>query len=163
MGSMSTILQWMSSNDFIAPQTIAPGLAFPFAAKASRTYPDYESTPSLPTFKTQSSSTPIRSMEISSSTGTSSSPLSGEQQESNKKVEVSSAHGGNSPRPYHEDFYKRPKKKPTSYNMSQKKLHSSCKQAQFKCKTPECNRSFKRHDHLKRHMKTHSKEKAHDC
>ena len=100
-GSMSNIFQWMCSNDFIVPQTVAPGLAFPFAAKASLSYPDHESTLSLPTIKSQSSSTPIHSMEISSSAGTSSSPLSGEQQESDKKIEVSSAHGGNSPlRPY---------------------------------------------------------------
>jgi zinc finger protein BrlA len=48
-------------------------------------------------------------------------------------------------------------------NLMLENLPPIIKQVQFKCKEPGCNGRFKRQEHLKRHMKSHSKEKPHVC
>lgn len=48
-------------------------------------------------------------------------------------------------------------------NLSLENLPAVIKQVQFKCKEPGCKGRFKRQEHLKRHMKSHSKEKPHVC
>ncbi|KAK2762287.1 hypothetical protein FQN54_001297 [Arachnomyces sp. PD_36] len=42
-------------------------------------------------------------------------------------------------------------------------LPSIIRQVQFRCKIPDCKGKFKRQEHLKRHMKSHSQEKPHVC
>lgn len=160
----ANMLQWMSSNENVAPQTITPGQAFPFAAKATLPYSDFETTLNLPMFETQSSSTSIHSLEIPGSTGSFSSPISGEQQTAAKENQFSSVHNENSLlEQCHQHFCKDRTKKPTGYNTGPENVHPSSKQGQFKCMRPECNKSFKRRANLKRHMNTHSKEKTHVC
>ncbi|KAL3247352.1 hypothetical protein ABHI18_012424 [Aspergillus niger] len=50
-----------------------------------------------------------------------------------------------------------------SKSLSLETLPSIIKQIQFRCKEPGCKGRFKRQEHLRRHMKSHSKEKPHVC
>ncbi|KAI2842542.1 hypothetical protein CBS147343_5157 [Aspergillus niger] len=50
-----------------------------------------------------------------------------------------------------------------SKSLSLENLPSSIQQFQFKCKEPGCKARFKRQEHLRRHMKSHSKEKPQVC
>lgn len=50
-----------------------------------------------------------------------------------------------------------------SKSLSLENLPPIIKQFQFRCKEPGCKAPFKRQEHLRRHMKTHSKEKPHVC
>lgn len=48
-------------------------------------------------------------------------------------------------------------------NLKLENLPSIIRQVQFRCKIPDCKGKFKRQEHLKRHMKSHSQEKPHVC
>ncbi|OGM39261.1 regulatory protein brlA [Aspergillus bombycis] len=160
--SMGNMMPWIpQATESIAPQTIAPSQVGPVTPP-----PSYSEFPtSIQTFKTHSPTTPIRSCSI----GTASGP----------DTPISRLSGGAGD--YLEDFQQSPpfrdglnrlqrhpsrkmiRKQSSRQNMSLENLPSIIKQVQFKCKEPGCKGRFKRQEHLKRHMKSHSKEKPHVC
>lgn len=58
---------------------------------------------------------------------------------------------------------RRVSKKSSKQSLTLDNLPPIIKQVQFKCKEPGCKGRFKRQEHLKRHMKSHSQEKPHVC
>lgn len=150
-------------NEPMAPQTVTPTQAFSFAASATLPFSCVESPPKLFTPETQPS--PISMpLDIRFGAGTPSSLLFEEQSEYDKKDHLSSLDSvSSSSQQHHPGSDWQPGKQPTGSNLNQEDVRSVIKQGQFKCTTPKCNRSFKRQEHLKRHMKNHSKEKRYVC
>lgn len=161
--SMSNMLHWVPSNESLAPQTITPSQAFPQGpvTPPSSSYSDFPTN--FQTFKTHTPSTPVRSISLGTPTGS--------------DTPVSRVSGGHE---YQEEFPASPvyhngllrhrqpsrkssKKQLVRSNLSLENLPPIIKQVQFKCKEPGCKGRFKRQEHLKRHMKSHSKEKPHVC
>ena len=164
--SMSNMLQWMPSHESLAAQTITPAQAFPQGpvTPPSSSYSEFPTN--LQGFKAHTPSTPVRSVSLGTPSGT------------DTPVSRLSAHNE-----YHDDFpvspvyhdgimrshtHRQPsrkssKKQLTRSNLSLENLPPIIKQVQFKCKEPGCKGRFKRQEHLKRHMKSHSKEKPHVC
>ncbi|KAE8146886.1 hypothetical protein BDV25DRAFT_143290 [Aspergillus avenaceus] len=158
--SMSTMLPWMPQpTESIAPQTIAPSQVGPVTPP-----PSYNEFPGSLHFKTHSPTTPVRSCSL----GTASGP----------DTPMSRLSGGTGD--YLDDFQQSPyrdglhrlqrqssrkvlRKSSSRQNMTLENLPSIIKQVQFKCQEPGCKGRFKRQEHLKRHMKSHSKEKPHVC
>lgn len=66
-------------------------------------------------------------------------------------------------RPQRQPSKKTVKRQPSKQSVKLENLPSIIKQVQFRCKEPGCKGRFKRQEHLKRHMKSHSKEKPHVC
>lgn len=160
--SMGNMLHWMPPTESMAPQTIAPSQAFPQTAPVTPP-PSYSDFPtSLNAFK-QTPTTSIRSCSLGTPSGT--------------ETPVSRVSGGAGD--FHEDFplspyrdgMSRPSRLPSrklsrkssKNNLTLESLPPIIKQVQFKCKEPGCKGRFKRQEHLKRHMKSHSQEKPHVC
>lgn len=171
--SMNNVLQWMPSTESISPQTITPSQAFGHGPVTPP--PSYSEFPaSLHTFKqNHTPNTPVRrcSLENPSGTNTPLSRVSGggmdfheDFQLSPAYREVSSSSGVvGSHRPQRQLSKRMPKKQLSKQSLTLENLPPIIKQVQFKCKEPGCKGRFKRQEHLKRHMKSHSKEKPHVC
>lgn len=162
--SMNNILPWLPPANNMAPQTIAPSQAFPAAPMTPPS--SFSEFPPLSTLKPQTPVTPVRSNSFSTPSGPT-TPMSrlsaGGTTDYHEDLQIS---------PVYRDFAQRHQRQPsrklsrrhsTKPNLSLDNLPSVIKQVQFKCKEPGCPSRFKRQEHLKRHMKSHSKEKPHVC
>ncbi|KAJ5286588.1 hypothetical protein N7478_002274 [Penicillium angulare] len=169
--SMSNMLHWMPSHESLgATQTIAPQQAFPNphgpVTPPSSSYSEFPTN--LQGFKTQSPSTPVRSVSLGTPSGSDTpvSRLSGHN-EYHEEFSVSpiyrDSNGIMRSHTHRGPSRKSSKKNLTRSNLSLEHLPAVIKQVQFKCKEPGCKGRFKRQEHLKRHMKSHSKEKPHVC
>ncbi|KAL4880912.1 regulatory protein brlA [Aspergillus karnatakaensis] len=159
--SMSNMMMPWLLTDSIAPQTIAPSQVGPVTPPPSFT--DFST--SLSAFKQHSPATPVRSCSLGNTSGadTPMSRLSGGPCEYIDEFQ---------PSPVYRDGYrgvhrvasrKTLRRQTSKQNLMLENLPPIIKQVQFKCKEPGCNGRFKRQEHLKRHMKSHSKEKPHVC
>lgn len=163
--SMSNMLPWMQANESMAPQTITPSQAFPNPPVTPPPSSYSEFPTSLPTFKTHTPSTPVRSsLGTPSATDSPMSRVSGGNAEYIEEFQLSPVYrDGIITRPHRQASRKSSKKQLTRSNLSLENLPPIIKQVQFKCKEAGCKGRFKRQEHLKRHMKSHSKEKPHVC
>lgn len=160
--SMHNMLPWMPATDAI-PQTISPGEAFSQGAPPATPPPSYSDFPtSLSAFK-QTPTTPVRSCSLGTPSGTETpvSRMSGSTGDYQEDYPLS---------PYRDGFtrmHRQPSrkvsKKSSKQSLTLDNLPPIIKQVQFKCKEPGCKGRFKRQEHLKRHMKSHSQEKPHVC
>ncbi|KAJ5241557.1 uncharacterized protein N7469_003148 [Penicillium citrinum] len=161
--SMTNMLQFMPPADSMAPQTITPSQAFgqPVTPPSS-SYSEFPAN--LHTFKTHTPSTPMRSNSIGTPSGTDTpmSRLSGGN-EYQEEFPMSPVYRDGVMRTHRQPSRKSSKKQLIRSNLSLENLPAVIKQVQFKCKEPGCKGRFKRQEHLKRHMKSHSKEKPHVC
>ncbi|KKK18343.1 hypothetical protein P175DRAFT_0555482 [Aspergillus ochraceoroseus IBT 24754] len=157
MGNMS----WMPLTDSIAPQTIAPSQVAPVTPPPSYT----EFPTSLSVFKQHSPTTPVRSCSLGTASGadTPMSRLSGGPAEYMDDFQQSPVYRDGLQRPHRTGSRKVARKQSSKQNLMLENLPPIIKQVQFKCREPGCNGRFKRQEHLKRHMKSHSKEKPHVC
>lgn len=163
--SMSNMLQFMPPTDSAAPQTITPELAFGHqtapVTPPSSSYSEFPTN--LQTFKAHTPSTPVRSNSIGTpGTDTPMSRLSGGN-EYQEEFPMSPIYRDGIMRAHRQPSRKSSKKQLIRSNLSLENLPAVIKQVQFKCKEPGCKGRFKRQEHLKRHMKSHSKEKPHVC
>ncbi|KAJ5725078.1 uncharacterized protein N7483_006435 [Penicillium malachiteum] len=166
--SMTNMLHWMPSHESLAAQTIAPQQAFP--TQAGPATPPSSSYSEFPTnihgFKAHTPSTPVRSVSLGTPSGSDTpvSRLSGHN-EYHDEYPVSPVYRDGMIRTHihRQPTRKSSKKQLTRSNLSLENLPPIIKQVQFKCKEPNCKGRFKRQEHLKRHMKSHSKEKPHVC
>lgn len=162
--SMTNMVQWMP-NESMAPQTITPAQAFPQPVTPMTPPPSsYSEFPTnLPGFKTHTPSTPVRSDSLGTPSGTDTpmSRLSGH--DYHEDYPVSPVYRDGMVRTQRQPSRKASKKQLVRSNLSLENLPPIIKQVQFKCKEPGCKGRFKRQEHLKRHMKSHSKEKPHVC
>ncbi|KAM0109547.1 hypothetical protein ACP6JB_004676 [Aspergillus fumigatus] len=160
--SMSHMMPWMGHTESIAPETIAPSQVAPVTPPPS--YTDFSN--SINTFKTHSPDTPIRSCSLGTVSGadTPLSRLSGGAGEYMDECHQSPIYrDASGVRLQRQPSRKMARKQPSKQSLSLENLPSIIKQVQFKCKEPGCKGRFKRQEHLKRHMKSHSKEKPHVC
>ncbi|KAJ5819394.1 hypothetical protein N7474_004985 [Penicillium riverlandense] len=158
--SMCNMLPEIPEDESITPQTVTPLQAFPFAAIATLSVSCFESPPRIATSNAQNSLIPIRPLRISFGANTPSSQFYEAQTESDKKGHLSAA--GSEiflTQQQGQVFGGRPKKQRACSKLSRENVRSIVKEARFKCKILECNKSFGRQDHLKRHMKIHTKKK----
>lgn len=163
--SMSNMLPWMTATEVMAPQTITPQQAFPGAAPVTPPPSNYSEFPaSLQAFKPHTPSTPVRSMSLGTpGSDTPNSRMSGHN-EYQEDFPVSPVYrDGHMLRTHRQPSRKPSKKQLLRSTLSLENLPPIIKQVQFKCKEPGCKGRFKRQEHLKRHMKSHSKEKPHVC
>ncbi|UCK58369.1 hypothetical protein AFCA_001224 [Aspergillus flavus] len=160
--SMGNMMPWIpQATESIAPQTIAPSQVGPVTPP-----PSYSEFPtSIQTFKTHSPTTPLRSCSIGTASGpdTPISRLSGGAADYLEDFQQSPPFRDGLNRLQRQPSRKMIRKQSSRQNMSLENLPSIIKQVQFKCKEPGCKGRFKRQEHLKRHMKSHSKEKPHVC
>ncbi|KAL4788546.1 hypothetical protein BJX76DRAFT_315000 [Aspergillus varians] len=159
--SMSNMMPWMPMADPIAPQTIAPSQVAPVTPPPS--YTDFPT--SLSAFKQHSPTTPVRSCSLGTGSGadTPMSRLSGGACEYMDDFQPSPVYRDGFQRPHRMGSRKTLRRQTSKQNLMLENLPPIIKQVQFKCKEPGCNGRFKRQEHLKRHMKSHSKEKPHVC
>ncbi|KAL4735657.1 regulatory protein brlA [Aspergillus similis] len=159
--SMNNMMPWMALGDSIAPQTIAPSQVGPVTPPPS--YTDFST--SLSAFKQHSPTTPIRSCSLGTGSGadTPLSQLSGGPCEYMDDFQPSPVYRDGFQRPHRVASRKMLRRQTSKQNLMLENLPQVIKQVQFKCKEPGCNGRFKRQEHLKRHMKSHSKEKPHVC
>jgi zinc finger protein BrlA len=163
--SMSEVPAWLPLNDGIPPQTITPSqafheapvtppvsfAAFPDSASTIQTHTPTTPIPSTP-YGTPAISTPIiRSSGGAVETYDDSWDLSSGIQEYLQR------------RPQRHLSRKMTKKQSTKQSFRLESLPSIIKQVQYRCKESGCKGRFKRQEHFKRHMKSHSKEKPHVC
>ncbi|KAJ6117292.1 hypothetical protein N7512_007017 [Penicillium capsulatum] len=163
--SMSNMLQWMPSADSLAPETITPAQAFPGQGPATPPPSSYSEFPTnLNTFKTHTPSTPVRSVSLGTPSGAD-TPVSRLSAHNDYQDEfpLSPVYRDGLMRVHRQPSRKPSKKQLVRSNLSLENLPPIIKQVQFKCKEPGCKGRFKRQEHLKRHMKSHSKEKPHVC
>lgn len=162
--SLCDIFSGIPTDSSITSQTVTPAQAFPFAAIATLPFSCFETPPTIAT-RTQYSPIPTHSLGNPFGPDTPSSPLCEEQTKHGMKFNLFSADDSEiSPGQQHRRvFDEQSRMHLAGSNLSQKPLHSVIKVAQFKCKAHWCNRSFKRQEHLKRHMKSHSEEKQYVC
>ncbi|KAJ5712084.1 hypothetical protein N7488_006240 [Penicillium malachiteum] len=166
--SMTNMLHWMPSHESLAAQTIAPQQAFPHsqgpATPPSSSYSEFPTN--IHGFKAHTPSTPVRSVSLGTPSGSDTpvSRLSGHN-EYHDEFPVSPVYRDGMIRTHvhRQPTRKSSKKQLTRSNLSLENLPPIIKQVQFKCKEPNCKGRFKRQEHLKRHMKSHSKEKPHVC
>ncbi|KAJ5648881.1 uncharacterized protein N7484_002604 [Penicillium longicatenatum] len=165
--SMSNMLHWMPSNESLNGQTIAPHQAFPPQPQGPVTPPSssYSEFPTnLHNFKPNTPSTPVRSYSGTPGSDTPMSRLSGHNDyQDDFPVSPGYRDGLMRSHTHRQPSRKSSKKQLTRSNLSLENLPPIIKQVQFKCKEPGCKGRFKRQEHLKRHMKSHSKEKPHVC
>ncbi|GAD97676.1 C2H2 type conidiation transcription factor BrlA [Paecilomyces variotii No. 5] len=165
--SMNSIPQWMPSADAISPQTITPSQAFPEAPVTPP--PSYSAFPaSIHSLRTHTPTTPIRSspMTTASSSGTPMTRVScgNEYMEDDFNLSPGMRESLRQRQLQRRTSKKSVNKKPVpKQSLKLENLPSIIKQVQFRCKEPGCKGRFKRQEHLKRHMKSHSKEKPHVC
>ncbi|RAH46486.1 C2H2 type transcription factor BrlA [Aspergillus brunneoviolaceus CBS 621.78] len=159
--SMGNMIPWMAPPaESIAPQTIAPSQVAPVTPP-----PSYSEFPaSLGTFKAHTPATPVRSCSLGSGSGSDTpiSRLSGSMDYMDD-FSQSPVYRDGLVRVQRQPSRKTARKQASKQSMSLENLPSIIKQVQFKCKEPGCKGRFKRQEHLKRHMKSHSKEKPHVC
>ncbi|KAJ5746960.1 uncharacterized protein N7511_008656 [Penicillium nucicola] len=160
--SMSNMMPWMPTHESLVPQTITPAQAsyLPATPPAS-TYSEFPTN--IPTFKTHTPSTPVRSVSLGTPSGTDTpvSRMSGHEYQ--EEFQLSPVYRDGMMQRHRQPSRKSSKKQLLRSNLSLENLPSIIKQVQFKCKEPGCKGRFKRQEHLKRHMKSHSKEKPHVC
>ncbi|KAJ5586567.1 hypothetical protein N7450_006354 [Penicillium hetheringtonii] len=145
--SMTNMLQFMPPADSMAPQTITPSQAF--------------GQPVTPLRLLIPNSLPI----FTHSKLTHRLLLCGQTQSEHLREEfpMSPVYRDGVMRTHRQPSRKSSKKQLIRSNLSLENLPAVIKQVQFKCKEPGCKGRFKRQEHLKRHMKSHSKEKPHVC
>ncbi|KAL2001807.1 hypothetical protein VTN02DRAFT_1182 [Thermoascus thermophilus] len=164
--SMNNISQWMPSAETISPQTITPSQAFPNAPVTPP--PSYSAFPtSVGSLRTHTPTTSMRSSPLATSSVTE-SPITrvsvGTQEYNDDEMQVCpELQESLRQRPQRRPSKKTVKKQPSKQSVKLENLPSIIKQVQFRCKEPGCKGRFKRQEHLKRHMKSHSKEKPHVC
>lgn len=163
--SMSNMPHWLPSNEAISPQTITPAQAFP---QAPMTPPvSFGGFPgSGSTLRTHTPITPVRSSSHGTpGTETPMTRVSGGPSDHNDDDWNLSPgiQEGLQRRPQRQVSRKMAKKQSSKQSLRLENLPSIIKQVQFRCKEPGCKGRFKRQEHLKRHMKSHSKEKPHVC
>ncbi|KAH8433528.1 C2H2 type transcription factor BrlA [Aspergillus melleus] len=158
--SMNNMIPWMAPPAESIPQTIAPSQVGPVTPPPS--YSDYSA--SINTLKSHTPTTPIRSGSLGTVSGTDTpmSRLSGPGDYLEDFQQSPVYHDGLQ-RPHRTMSRKVARKQSSKQSLSLENLPSIIKQVQFKCKEPGCKGRFKRQEHLKRHMKSHSKEKPHVC
>ncbi|KAJ5676524.1 uncharacterized protein N7477_002157 [Penicillium maclennaniae] len=160
--SMSNMLPWMPAQESMTTQTISPQQVLP-AGPVTPPSSSYSEFPTqLQTFKAHTPSTPVRSGSFSGTDTPMSRVSSGHGHEHYEEHPVSPVYMTGSMR------HRQPSRKPSKKqlirsSLSLENLPPIIKQVQFKCKEPGCKGRFKRQEHLKRHMKSHSKEKPHVC
>ncbi|KAJ0425856.1 hypothetical protein BJY00DRAFT_273867 [Aspergillus carlsbadensis] len=159
--SVNSMMPWMPLTDSIPPQTIAPSQVAPVTPPPSYT----EFPTSLSAFKQHSPTTPVRSCSLGTGSGadTPMSRLSGGPCEYLDDFQQSPVYRDGFQRPHRMASRKTLRRQTSKQNLMLENLPPIIKQVQFKCKEPGCNGRFKRQEHLKRHMKSHSKEKPHVC
>ncbi|KAL1985810.1 hypothetical protein VTN96DRAFT_7302 [Rasamsonia emersonii] len=162
--SMSNMSQWMPSAEVISPQTIAPAQAFPDAPMTPPS--SFSGFPgSASTLRTHTPATPARSSPLGTpGTETPMTRVSGNSDHNDEDFMLSpGAQESLENRPQRQASKKTTKKQTSKQSLKLENLPSIIKQVQFRCKEPGCKGRFKRQEHLKRHMKSHSKEKPHVC
>ena len=160
--SMNNMVPWMPATDSMAPQTITPSQAFPPVTPP----PSYSDFPaSYSSFQSQTPTTSVRSGSLSTPSGldTPMSRISGGSAEYVGDSQFSPAYADGIPRPHRQHSRRMARRDSSRQALNLESLPSIIKQVQFKCKEPGCKGRFKRQEHLKRHMKSHSKEKPHVC
>ncbi|KAJ5901519.1 hypothetical protein N7495_002047 [Penicillium taxi] len=163
--SMSNMLPWIPANEPMAPETIAPAQAFPGQGPVTPPSSSYSEFPTnMHSFKNHTPSTPVRSVSLGtpSASGTPVSHMSGHG-EYLEDFPVSPGFRDGMMRPHRQVSRKSSKKQLLRSNLTLENLPRIIETVQFKCKEPGCKGRFKRQEHLKRHMKSHSKEKPHVC
>ncbi|OJJ34786.1 hypothetical protein ASPWEDRAFT_51058 [Aspergillus wentii DTO 134E9] len=147
---MGGTLQWIPPAEPI--QTIQPSQAFQTPMTPPPSYSDFST----------SISTPNRSCSLGTPSGTE-TPMSrlsggaGDYEEYPMSPVYRDAYAG--PQRHQS---RKPSRKPSRQDILEH-LPPVIRTVQFKCKEPGCKGRFKRQEHLKRHMKSHSKEKPHRC
>lgn len=159
--TMQNMLPWLPAAEAMAPQTIAPHQAFPAPVTPPPSYSDFPA--SLSSFK-QTPTTPVRSCSLGTPSGTETpmSRMSGSAGDYQEDYPLSPYRDGFS-RGMQRQPSRKVSKKSSKQSLTLDNLPSIIKQVQFKCKEPGCKGRFKRQEHLKRHMKSHSQEKPHVC
>ncbi|PKY09239.1 regulatory protein brlA [Aspergillus campestris IBT 28561] len=160
--SMSNMLPWMPPpSESIAPQTIAPSQVAPVTPPPS--YTDFPA--SMNNFKMHTPTTPVRSCSLGTASGTDTpmSRLSGGAADYMDDFQQSPVYADGMVPPHRQQSRKVARKQSSRQKMSLDALPHIIRQVQFKCQEPGCKGRFKRQEHLKRHMKSHSKEKPHVC
>ena len=161
--SMTNMFHFMPSQESLVPQTITPSQAFPAGPMTPPPSSYSEFPTNIPTFKTHTPSTPHRSVSMGTPSG-SDTPVSrmshGEYQD---EFPLSPVYRDGLMQRHRQPSRKPSKKQLLRSTLSLENLPPIIKQVQFKCKEPGCKGRFKRQEHLKRHMKSHSKEKPHVC
>lgn len=163
--SMNNILPWLPPANPAGPQTIAPSQAFPAAPMTPpQSYSEFPAA-SFSGFEAQTPATPVRSCSFSgpSNPTTPMSRISGGTAEGPEEFPISPMYSGFPHRLQRQSSRKISRRSSSKQNLTLDTLPSIIKQVQFKCKVPGCRGRFKRQEHLKRHMKSHSKEKPHVC
>lgn len=162
--SMNGMNSWMPSGEMMTPQTITPAQAFPDAPMTPP--PSFCGAPdSAGSLRTHTPVTPVRSVSIGGSPGNE-SPLArlSNGQSDHTDEEFALSPGGSTERGTQRQASKKVVKRSSSkQSLKLENLPSIIKQVQFRCQEPGCKSRFKRQEHLKRHMKSHSKEKPHVC
>ncbi|CAG7963777.1 unnamed protein product [Penicillium olsonii] len=159
--SMSNMFPWMPSQEMV-PQTITPSQAM--HSPMTPPHSSYSEFPThIPTYKAHTPSTPHRSVSMGTPSG-SDTPISrmshGEYPD---EFQLSPVYRDGLIQRHRQPSRKPSKKQLLRSTLSLENLPPIIKQVQFKCKEPGCKGRFKRQEHLKRHMKSHSKEKPHVC
>ncbi|KAJ5578748.1 uncharacterized protein N7459_007712 [Penicillium hispanicum] len=162
--SMTNMVHWMP-NDSMAPQTITPAQAFPQPITPVTPPPSsYSEFPAnIHGFKTHTPSTPVGSVSLGTSSGTDTPMSRASGHDYTDDYPISPVYRDGMMRTHRQPSRKSSKKQLVRSNLSLENLPPIIKQVQFKCKEPGCKGRFKRQEHLKRHMKSHSKEKPHVC
>ncbi|PCG96785.1 Zinc finger, C2H2 [Penicillium occitanis (nom. inval.)] len=161
--SMTNMAQWMPSADMMQPQTITPAQAFPQPMTPPSSYAGFPG--SANTLRTHTPVTPVRSCSMGSGTETPMTRLSGGPSDHTDEEWISPGmrESLRHRQPQRQLSRKTLKKSLSKQSLKLENLPSIIKQVQFRCKEPGCKGRFKRQEHLKRHMKSHSKEKPHVC
>ncbi|KAJ5682955.1 hypothetical protein N7462_006120 [Penicillium macrosclerotiorum] len=161
--SMTNMLHWMPSTESLT-QTIAPSQAFPAGPQTPPSSSYSEFPTHIQNFKAHTPSTPVRSVSLGTPSGadTPGSRVSGHN-EYHDEFPVSPVYRDGMMRAHRQVSRKSSKKQLVRSALNLDNLPPVIKQVQFKCKEPGCKGRFKRQEHLKRHMKSHSKEKPHVC
>jgi zinc finger protein BrlA len=159
------VSQWMSSMDVIPPQTITPSQAFPEVPMTPpSSYSRFPNSDGI--LRTRTPTTPVKSSPLAiPGSGASFAQISrGNSNNSDDEFPPSpSIYNSPSQRFQRQPTRKMSKRQAAKQSLKLENLPSIIKQVQFRCKEPGCKGRFKRQEHLKRHMKSHSKEKPHVC
>ena len=162
-GPMHNILQWMPSAEHFPQQT----LTSPEDSHQTPMTPHsrYSDLPVSDVLKTQAVSTPSRS-RFAASFDTDLSARRTPRVLFNDHAGPQSrsvCQNGSPIRRQQQPCRKMTRRQLLKQGLTLEKLPPVIKQVQFKCSEPGCKGRFKRQEHLKRHMKSHSKDKPYVC
>lgn len=163
----SMLMPWMLSADATSPRTITPAQLFPETPVILP--PSYLGFPgSVSMLRTHNPMTAVQSNSLGTTrtenlTHLSSGPSNHKDKEFMLSPGVRDICDTSRHRHQHQLSRKLAKEQSSKQSLRLKGLPSIIKRTQFRCKELGCEGRFKRQEHLKRHVKIHSKEKPHVC